>query len=400
MFSNQKIVLFCILFFPFWTKAQNIQDEEKVYAYIKLSIICKSVEFVIAAETQQDPSNLLDCQSLSTLEQTIPERYPDALHIFRVFKSKKYLSYGKGKVNTRLEKLIQDLGNELIKLKADDDIWEDRVKIFLSNLEKLKDDGIAIAQGRTPTTSNDENLTSSDSDASPKKSFGNMVMIYFASFFVFMSLIFLLWNTFQLQKKIDQLNEIYSEKYSRLDNRLDFSAHKSDLVFFKQELDIVIRKLENLEKKVKELPKVQVIQQAQPVKVKEKKVSSQELHAQRTTHLEEFHINPEVQIYYAKPDFEKPFFPWENLQDNPNQEYIYKLEINLKNPAQAVVTIVNRDEYHDKAMVEDEKYLLLFCDYIQKHNNPSKIVTNEAGILNRNQDGWELHQKLKISLEA
>lgn len=400
MLPNQKIVFLCFLLLPFLAKTQDISDEEKVYAYIKLSIICKSVEFVIAVETQQDPANLLDCQSLNTLEQTIPERYPDALHIFRVFKSKKYLSYGKGKLNTRLDKLIQDLGSELLKLKKDDNIWEDRVKIFLSNLEKLKDDGIAIAQGRTPTTSGDEEMQSPDSDASTKNSFGNMVMIYFASFFVFMSLIFLLWNTFQLQKKIDQINEIYSEKYSRLDNRLDFSAHKSDLVFFKQELDVVIKKLENVEQKVRELSKVKVIQQPQATKVKEKKISSQQLHAQRTTHLEEFHINPEVQIYYAKPDFEEPFFPWENLQDNPSQEHIYKLEINLKNPAQAVITIVNRDEYHDKAMLEDEKYLSLFCEYVQHHNNPSKIITNEAGILNRNQDGWELHQKIKISLEA
>jgi len=367
-------------------KAQ-ITDEEAIYDAIKLEIMCRAIEFSLNDESGRNVSNALDCQSITALEATIPEDFRKTIRFFRLFKDKRYASYGKNKLDKRLTKLIKDIETELLKLKRNDVVWQESVKVLVVELNTLKDEklskGINSEQTNNNLNQSEDNTTSEDNQKTQ-----NAMVIYFIIMILTGAVAFAIYQNMQLKKQIAAFQEEFLEKYSRLDNRIDTMTPIRDYKSLTLRINYINEQIGHLAEQISILQSRNAL-----------KMTPEELFAKRTEHLEQHYYNPDVQVYYAKPNTEGSSFKVQDFRTEPSQLHFFKLEIDLDSPQQALYSIVNRDEYHHWALENLEAAISPFCELANQKNNPEKIINVEEGFLDKQGNEWKILKKLKISLE-
>jgi hypothetical protein len=395
------IVGICI-FFTLPTQAQVLpaQEEEARYDAGKLEIICQSIKFYLSANARENASNAIDCSTLEAIEQTIPEDYKATNRFFSLFKKKRYRSYGRGKLDRRLEKLIKDINIELQKTRRDT-AWTNRLAKLMERLIKVKD---AAVQGKdvetaseaidttqqkansTPNTKQKEK-TPKQTEDSPMSIFLSIVSLLAAIALGVMAYRFL-QKLNEIQEQIAELDEAFKEKYSRLDNRIDTMTPVRDF-------RAVFPQIQQINDDIHALG-----QEIQLLRTRNQfKISPEELYAKRTEHLETHSYNPEIRIYYARFYPEQNGFIHQEFQTEPSKEYIYKIEISTQNPLEASFQVVSRNEYHHLALNYEGSMLAPAAEYLNRPVNAYRIITKKPGKAKREENNWVIVEKAQLAFE-
>jgi cell division protein FtsL len=391
MMQFKNIFWGLLVFFPYWVSAQMSETEiNQILEETKLEILCKTVDFMLKQSDQPDLNLNLDCQSVMGLENSIPNEARQARRIVSLFKDKSYQSFGKDKLEQRLKKLIDDLGVELKKLSNKRE-WKDNLEVFVLELKSTKDDALKApdkTQNTTTTTSTQKPSTAINTPNTSKNEPYMAIYLIVLALVVIGGFAFLYWQNQQLKNQLLDLEDFFQEKYSRLDNRLDLMSPKQDYQALLLKFNFMNDQLNAL------------IQEIMVLKTRnEHKMTIEELYAKRTEHLEAYQFNPEVQIYYAKVRPNQKGFLQADFKTEPARDSIFKVEINLETPQQAVFGVVNRSEYHQVALTNAELMLAPACDYANDPYNDSRIMTLETGILEKKDDRWVILKKAKIAFE-
>ncbi|TAF67016.1 MAG: hypothetical protein EAZ55_04960 [Cytophagales bacterium] len=401
-----QLLVFCLFLFlsPFSLYAQESDvDENALYEAVKLSLLCRTAQFAANEENDKTLNTEIDCQSLATLESSLKGKSERAMQIVRAFKDKRYNSYGKGKLNQRLSKLNSDLVNELKKMKKNEPVWQEGVKVLEIELNTLKDKEIerlkksannAIEETTIGETNdkedasgqNNNNATTEQTDDTKTNKSGYTMIIYFILLILLVGIVFVAYQNQQLRKQLAAFEEDVQQKYNRLDNRIDqytpIKEHKALILRLNYMNDQVNALMQEI---------IQLQQKNTP------RISPEELFAKRTEHLESYTFNPSVQVMYAR--LHEGIFYQNDFKKEPNKEFFYKIEIDLEDPNYALFKVVDRNEYHALALDNEDIMLKAACDYAFKLDNAYRIITLEAGLLEKKQNEWIIVKKAKITFE-
>lgn len=376
-------------------------EEENKFDKGKLEIVCQAIKFYLTANAQVNASNGVDCSSLEAVEGSIPDDYKATNRFFKLFKRKRYRSYGRGKLNRRLGKLIKDIRTELQKVRHDT-AWNNGLARLMTDLNKTREQAVNSTQPKSnkqQTEDTAKTIQKADTEETiqqPKKNTPNQTedntMSTILSIIAILALGGLAYFFYQkmneLKQQIADLDEAFREKYSRLDNRIDMMTPIQD---FRS----VFPQIQQVNGDVNALN-----QEIQLLKTRNQfKISPEELYAKRTEHLETHHYNPEIQIYYAKFTKDLNGFTQDNLRTEPSKEHIYKVEINVENPNEAIYQIVNRNEYHHLALNYEGSMLAPANEYLNRPVNAYRIVTKKPGKLMKENDTWIITEKAHLEFE-
>ncbi|HAI77194.1 MAG TPA: hypothetical protein DCM08_13205 [Microscillaceae bacterium] len=372
-------------------------DEEFAFETAKKNILCKTAQFLINQQNNNNNQVAVDCQDLKSLETTIPERFKDALWLVRRFKDKRYETYGKGKLEARLDKLTTDLTNDLRKNKKNPPNWEEGFKTLQADWRKLRDEVLpnGTATTKNQATEEDKNVAANkdnaatqadnDSNSSPKSS----MLIYFILLAMMGGIGFLVYQNLQLKQQMMLLEEDLQERYSRLDNRIDamtplkeFKSLSLKLVQTNDQLSTLMQEVINLQVKTSD----------------EERLSPEEIYAQRTAHLES-QYSADVQIYYAKPYENSHYFLPHDFRTEPTRENFFKIEMHLDDAQQVFYRIVDRSEYQNLPLTQLDTTLKPYVELMNHLNNPTRILTLEPGVLEKKNNAWVITKKAKVLLE-
>lgn len=395
------IVGICI-FFTLPTQAQLLpaKEEEARYDEGKLEILCQSIKFYLSANARENASNAIDCSTLEAIEQTIPEDYKATNRFYNLFKKKRYRSYGRGKLDRRLEKLIKDINIELQKTRQDT-AWTNRLAKLVERLMKVKDlaiqgknveavneksDTVQQKTNSTPNTKQKEK-TPKQTEDSPMSIFLSIVSLLAAIALGVMAYRFM-QKLNEIQEQIADLDEAFKEKYSRLDNRIDTMTPVRD---FRS----IFPQIQQINDDIHALG-----QEIQLLRTRNQfKISPEELYAKRTEHLETHSYSPEIRIYYAKFHPEQNGFAHQEFHTEPSKEFIYKIEISTQNPLEASYQVVSRNEYHHLALNYEGSMLAPAADYLNRPVNAYRIITKKPGKIKREENNWVIVEKAQLAFE-
>ncbi len=378
---------FCLTLSCFQIWAQNEAGIDQSYEEAKLNYLCKSVQLILMQEQKSD-LNALSCLSLENLQASLPVGADQAIYFFKLFQRKTYKSYGKNKLEARLNKLIIDIETELLKLYRGQ-AWEEDVQVLMIELNSLREDRLAgRISGAVSEPSPEATLdVSAQSEPNPQSK-KYMPIVYFILLILAGGIGFLIWQNQQLKQQLLEIEDQFQERYSRLDNRLDTTTPVKDYQslllkfnFLNDQLNALVQEIVVLKNR------------------NQYKITAEEIYAQRTEHLESYTFNPEVQIYYGKFRPDQGGFTPQEFKTEPSRDSIYKIEINLEDPDQAIFGIVNRSEYHQVALANADRMLAPACEYANEPYNDSRIITLEKGLLEQKEGRWVILKRAKISFE-
>ncbi len=382
------------LYLGFGGQLLHGQDETQInsrFETAKLEILCRSLDFILLHTESSQTYVSLDCRSLLSLREGIPADNTQATYFFSLFEDKTYASYGKNKLRQRVDKLISDIEVELKKLKSGSE-WREGVQVLLLELKNMKNRLLEASRPpSTETSPETETLFETGPPSNPSSSdisSTHMTILYTLIILLAGGLFYLYWQNRQLQQELLDYEDDLDQKYSRLDNRMDTSTPIKDYQSLVLKFNFLNDQLNA------------VIQEVQILKNRNQyKMSAEELFAQRTEHLETYTHNPSVQIYYAKPQANQNYLEPQALATEPSLDHIYKVEINLEDPDQAYLKIVDRREYHHKALKHPEEMLSHFCDYSHEPYNHTRILSIEPGLLEKKNQNWILLKKTRVTFE-
>ncbi len=383
---------------PVQAQLMPLQEEENKFDQGKLDIVCQSIKFYLKANAHLNASNSIDCNSLDAIEASIPEEYKATARFFKLFKRKRYRSYGRGKLERRLKKLIKDIDTELKKVRKDAS-WETQRKQLMTSLETVVNDmlkptpSVSLPDStQTSKQENNSNTVNTPPKTNTPKPTENDTMSTVLSIVAILALGGLAYFFYQkmneLQQQIADLEEAFLEKYSRLDNRLDMMTPMND---FRS----VFPQIQQLNNEIQGLD-----QEIQVLKTRNQfKISPQELYAKRTEHLETHHYSPEIQIYYAKFSMDENGFVHTDFKTEPSKENIYKLEVDVDHPDEAFYQVVNRNEYHHLALHYEASMLRPANEYLNRPLNAYRIISKKPGRLQRENNVWIITEKAQLEFE-
>ncbi len=402
--SKKQIIIFLTmvvfflgkqLYMPSFALAQSTEEQiDEVYQHVKLAILCETLDFLIHKIEENATGTNLDCRDFSSLQNNIPKDALEAHRIFTVFESKLYKSYGKDKLKQRLNKLLKDLETELRKSRKGQD-WKENINALMLRLKIIKNDYVHDWEENKikPQTSRiyqeKEKIQESQENNNPYQITTQMWIVIIIMFLVSLAgLGFLYKQNQEMKEMLASQEEVLLEKYARIDHRIDTMTPARDYQALLLKFNFLNEQLAAL------VHEVQILQ-----KRNEHKMSAEELYAKRTEHLESYNFNPNLQIYFAKIRPNSTAFEAGDLKTEPSRDSIYKIEINLKSPNQAVFSILIRSEYHHLALQHADKMLAPACQYANEPYNDSRIVNIENGILERKEEKWVILKKAKIAFE-
>lgn len=373
---------------------QSLSEVEinQKYERIKLELLCQSLEFLLKRyENSSSPiEQKLSCLNLESIAQSIPPDFQTAEKFFKLLASKKYESFGKNKLQVRLNKLIDDIQTELSKLYQDP-TWKNDLQVLMLSLKEIKNTQlnpqISLKEETAEILPENEQIPINQTTTNPKTD-NSMPIVYFILLVLIGCIGFLVWQNQKLKAQIEELDENYMERYSRLDNRMDTMTSIKDFQSLLLKFNFLNEQLNTL------IHEVVILKNRN-----ENKMTAEELYAKRTEHLENYTYNPTIQIYYARLDPIHANFQFQEFKTEPDKEHLYKIEINLENPKQALFSVVQRSEYHQLALLQAGKMLLPACQYINEPYNDSRIITIEPGILEKKENDWVIHRKAKVAFE-
>ncbi|MCS6820464.1 MAG: hypothetical protein NZ551_01190 [Microscillaceae bacterium] len=390
---------------PFVNQNAQAQQEAELYEEVKKDLLCKTIDFCLNENSNPEDSLIrVNCSTIETIAESIPKEYLSTARFLRLFKNKKYESYGKGKLQTRLNKLIQDLTTELSKMRQDR-AWKETVKVFAIELQSIKQESLDRLQGKsrfkvdnipdnkqTPEKETNTNIASSTytttNNTYNHSLSQNSMLVYFLILALIGGIAFLYYQIKELQKQITEIQEQLTEKYSRLDNRLDtFTPIR--------EHQALMQKFNFLNEQVSA-----IIQEILTLKSRNQyKVSPEEIYAQRTEHLEKQRTAPNIRIFYAQLNTQENNFEEQNFKTEPTKEHFYKVEVNPNDLEKAYFSVTDRNEYHHLALQYWENYLLPATEFDYPPHNDTKIVTIERGELVKENQRWRIVKKAKVTFE-
>jgi hypothetical protein len=328
----------------------------------------------------------MDCVVLDSIGNKIPEGYQEARRLWLTFSTKTYPSY-QNRTKVRTDKFIKDLNTELSKLSNRND-WLFNLQAFQVQLSETRNDLYDQLQKGTYQRSLNE---TKKNNVLPKNEIDNkMPAIYVILLFLLLAggIGYLVWQNQQLQKQMAAMEEENIERYSRIDNRLDIYTPLNDhqavllrLNFLNEQLTLLHQEINVLKSR------------------NQYKISPHEVHAKRTEHLEKPIFLPDVQVYYAKFSEEKNGFDGQYFLTEPTSLHIFKIEINLNYPTQAMVKLVERSEFQQNALKNPEEMLGKVCIFANEPNNDARILNLENGLLEKKNNIWVVVKKIKISFE-
>ncbi len=377
--------------------AQKTETEiDQIYQGAKLEVLCKALDFMLNETVESSKAVNLDCSTLATLKASIPEDTPEALRIFTIFEKLLYKSYGKDKLQQRTDKLLKDLETELRKSRKDA-AWRDNVNALMLGLKIIKNDYIRDwgknklkpNKQQNTATSNEDRLTTNFNTKKPYQITTPMWIVIIIMFLLSLAGMYFLYKQNQdLKTLLNEQEENLIEKYVRVDNRIDTMTPSKDFQALLLKFNFLNEQLTAL------IKEVQILQ-----KRNQHKMSAEELYAKRTEHLESYNFNPNLQIYFAKIRPNSLAFEMGDFKTEPSRDSIYKIEINLQSPNQAVFSILGRSEYHQLALTHHDKMLAPACQYANEPYNDSRITTLENGIIEKKDEKWVILKKAKIAFE-
>lgn len=375
--------------------AQKTEAEiDEIYQGVKLEVLCKTLDFMLNETVESSKAVNLNCNTLASLKASIPEDAPEALRIFTLFEKLLYKSYGKDKLQQRTDKLLKDLETELRKSRKDA-AWRDNVNALMLGLKIIKNDYIRDWGKQKQKKQENAAIDDTDNDKfnfktkNPYQITTPMWIVIIIMFLLSLAGMYFLYKQNQdLKTLLSEQEENLIEKYARVDNRIDTMTPSKDFQALLLKFNFLNEQLTAL------IKEVQILQ-----KRNQHKMSAEELFAKRTEHLESYNFNPNFQIYFAKIRPNSLAFEMGDFKTEPSRDSIYKIEINLQNPNQAVFSILGRSEYHQLALTHHDKMLAPACQYANEPYNDSRITTLENGILEKKEDKWVILKKAKISFE-
>jgi|GEM_PF-2305910 len=398
--------------FAFVAKAQiPPPTEEQVnqqYEAVKLELLCRTFQFILKENKAEQASNKLRCDNIEALGQSIPKEYKQATSIYNLFRHKHYSSFGKGKLDMRLDKFMKDLSTELTKLNRDR-AWQEGLQGLQGQLTEIRSQSLRqIREGTHQTQQNVSLDTIADKIAQPRpittttptttqnaqtesKSTGIGYVILFLILLFLLTggaCAFLYWQIQELKKEVAEKDAQIKERFNHVESQFplftplkEYQALPPKLGFLNDQLNAIVQEVMVLKTR------------------NEMKPTTDELYAQRTEHLEGMRYNPNTRMHYIKyrPDIHG-FNPAE-FRNEPTRDSIYKLEISLDNPNQATFAIVNRSEYHTVALLNADEMLSLACEYANPPYNDTRIITQENGIAEKRGEIWVVLKKAIVSFE-
>ena len=393
--------------------AQNISEEQtnQYYETIKIELLCKTVGFIIT-ENKTGDANALRCQDLASLENSLPTTSKQASGIFKVFKNKNHSTFGKGKLEARTDKFLRDLNAELSKLNRDR-AWQENVQILQTQLAEIKkqtlEQLLKVSYEKSNPTAQADSLAekiaqqnnikdNKSSESPPNSNPKEQSSTMFSYLFVFFALLmfvatgggfyFLYWQIKQLQEQASHQEEQLLDQIAHLESQLpsftlvrDFQTINPKINILNDQLNVAVQEIMILKSR------------------NENKPTMEELYAKRTEHLETLRYNPNLRVHYVKyrPDI-NGFNPQE-FRPEPTRDSLYKLEINLENPNQAIFGIVGRSEYHNVALANADLMLAPACEYANPPYNDSRIITHVHGVAEKRGEAWVILKKAEIIFE-
>ncbi len=408
------LILIACLFIHLPAQAQTNVSEEQInqqYEAVKLELLCRSMQFILTENkaNEQVLANLR-CDNIDALGQSIPREYRQAVSIYNLFRPKHYNTFGKGKLDARLDKFQKDLNTELTKLNRDR-VWQNNVQILqgqltdirTKSLRQIKDGTYQTPQGTSLDTLADRvaqpkpiNTTPPTNTNQPetKQASTSTGIGYVVVFLILLFLLtggacaFLYWKIQELQKEVAEKDEQIKEKINQVESKLplftplkEYQALPPQLGFLNEQINAVAQEVLVLKTR------------------NEFKPTMDELYAQRTEHLEGIRYNPNVRLHYVKyrPDIHG-FNPAE-FRNDPSRDSIYRFELNPENPTQATFSIVQRSEYHQIALLNADEMLAGACEYANPPYNDNRIITHENGIAEKRGEVWVVLKKAIILFE-
>lgn len=192
----------------------------------------------------------------------------------------------------------------------------------------------------------------------------------------------------EITEQLDNLDEAFKEKYSRLDNRIDTMTPVRDFRTIDPQIQQIHGDIQA------------IVQEIQLMRTRNQfKISPEELYAKRTEHLETHSFNPEIQIYYARFDKDQNGFNHNDFRTEPDKEHLYKIEISVDNPIEAMFQIVSRNEYHHLALNYEGSMLAPAAEYLNRPVNAYRIITKKPGKVVREQNSWIITEKAALEFE-
>ncbi len=407
-----KFFFICLWLFALSAQAQTTPTtEEQVnqqYEAVKLELLCRSLQFVLKENKAVQASEQLRCDNIESLGQSISKEYKQATSVYNLFRYKHYNSFGKGKLDMRLDKFLKDLTTELAKLNRDKN-WQDGMQGLQGQLTEIKTQSLRrIREGTYQTQQSTSLDTLADRVAQPKpittlptqlsqntpaesKSTG---IGYVVLFLILLFLLaggasaFLYWQIQELKKELAEKDEQLKERFNHIESQFplftplkDYQSIPPKFAFLNDQLNAIVQEVMILKTR------------------NELKATAEELYAKRTEHLEGIRYNPNTRMHYVKyrPDING--FTAGEFRDEPTRDSIYKLEISLEHPNQATFAVVNRSEYHGVALLNADDMLALACEYANPPYNDSRIITHENGIAEKRGDAWVILKKAVVSFE-
>ncbi|TAE17983.1 MAG: hypothetical protein EAZ95_05470 [Bacteroidetes bacterium] len=405
-----KYLLLCFGLFALTARAQKTTPtEEQVnqqYEAIKLELLCRSMQFILKENKATEAVDKLRCDNIEVLGQSIPKEYKQAISIYNLFRHKHYSTFGKNKLEARIDKFSRDLNTELTKLNRDR-AWQTNVQGLIGQLGDIKKQSLQQIQDGTHSTQ--QNLdTLADRVAQPKpitttpptvaqtsptesKSTGiGYVILCLILLFLLTggACAFLYWKIQELKKEMAEKDEQLKERFNHVESQFPLFTPLKEYQSLPPKIGFLNDQLTALTQEV-------VVLKTR----NEFKPTMDELYSQRTEHLETTRYNPNVRMHYVKyrPDI-NGFNPAE-FRNDPTRDSIYKFEINPENPIQATFGIVGRNEYHNVALANDDLMLAGACEYANPPYNDTRIVTLENGIAEKRGEVWVVLKKAIISFE-
>ncbi|GAB4398560.1 MAG: hypothetical protein OHK0053_17470 [Microscillaceae bacterium] len=323
----------------------------------------------------------LDCQSPENLANSLPESQTEARRLFSLFEAKTYPDLASP--DAQLDKLVSDITLELRSLQSTQ-AWQEDVDVLVFGLKNIKNEQFKAWNDALPPVSAPKNPASANGSMS--------LLMPLLSLVLFLALMgggaYLYRELQSLRQSLEEMENHLLERYTRLDGRIDSMTPAKDYQSLLLRFNFLNEQLAAL------------LQEVNVLKTRNAhKMTAEELYAKRTEHLESYVFNPDVQIYYARILPGISSFEQADFKTEPSRDRIYKIEINLNNPQQAVFSITDRREYHQMALLHADKMLAPACLFANTPYNDSRILTLEPGYLEKKAAQWMILKKAKIAFE-
>lgn len=264
--TNNPVTCLFLCFLAFFANnkfvfAQN--NNTQLFEKGKLQVICQAVKFNCLQQGKMDIIEKISCETLGSLEKSIPASFKGSKKLVADYKKKTYPNLKT--TDAKLERINKDILDELKKLgtrinkEADKLVaWEKGVDSLALVFGKIREEIVAETSESNnnqeenittkPPTENAEDVTATivtpqtneNSTKGAESNTGLWIITIVSALAAFVSL----GMAYMVQKtsehKIRELEMLVKERYQHLDTRLDKMATKEELAISQKNTEKII----------------------------------------------------------------------------------------------------------------------------------------------------------------